>query len=383
MAAEKWVRDVLGDGFEAMTFDLGPDDTPLPRHTNAANQANSANPGIAREKDDKDGEGERRTESEGNDQPERLAATLVRSLPRPRTVWQRILRRSRELEQIDVLYVHGWSDYFFQRDQARFWTDRGAKFYALDLRRYGRSLREGQAPGFIGHLNEYDTELELAVRTIRAEQNGAPRRLVLMGHSTGGLVLSLWAARNPAIADALILNSPWLEFQLASRGRQLLAPLVRLGARHNPLDSAPLPDYGFYARAQHTVGPQHELEGINALWRPEQVRQIQSGWLSAVLEGHERVFQGLNLKIPICVMLSARSALPVRWSDDLTRADTVLDVQEVAHAALKLGSSVTVEWIDGALHDVFLSAPEPRHEAYRRLGRWLCAWSATVPPLAR
>ena len=50
---------------------------------------------------------------------------------------------------------------------------------------------------------------------------------------------------------------------------------------------------------------------------------------------------------------------------------------DIARAALKLGPSVTVERIDGALHDVFLSRREARAEAYERLGRWVTGWAAT------
>ena len=35
------------------------------------------------------------------------------------------------LEDVDVLYVHGWSDYFFQRRLARVFTSRGARFFLL------------------------------------------------------------------------------------------------------------------------------------------------------------------------------------------------------------------------------------------------------------
>ncbi len=110
-----WAPDVLGDEFEQLTLPLGSDD-----------------------------EGE-------------VVATLVRALPR-RSAWQRALRwalgpgDARELADTDVLYVHGWSDYFFQKRLARFWTGRGARFFALDLRKYGRSLRPGQTPGYISDL---------------------------------------------------------------------------------------------------------------------------------------------------------------------------------------------------------------------------------------
>ena len=39
-----------------------------------------------------------------------------------------------------VLHVHGFADYFFQTVAADCWVERGYDFYALDLRKYGRSL---------------------------------------------------------------------------------------------------------------------------------------------------------------------------------------------------------------------------------------------------
>ncbi len=323
----------------------------------------------------------------GEDEEGPLVATLIRALPERRSLLDRLIDRERTLENVDVLYVHGWSDYFFQRNLARFWTDRGARFFALDLRKYGRSLREGQTAGYIERLEDYHEEVELALAVMRSEQDprDRPRRVVLFGHSTGGLVISLWASKNPDYADALLLNSPWLEFQLASTGRQMIAPLINLGARLNPRDVAPQLDYGYYTRAQREVGPQDELAAIDPLWRPERTHAVTNGWLRAILEGHARVSEGLRIGIPIGVFLSARSTFPVRWSEDMTRADTVLEVDEIAKAALKLGPSVTVERIDDALHDIFLSRQEAREEAYARLDRWLIGWQAATggesPPL--
>lgn len=197
------------------------------------------------------------------------------------------------------------------------------------------------------------------------------RRLVLFGHSTGGLTLSLWASRHPGVASAVILNSPWLEFQLTGLGRAALAPMVELGARIRPLDSAPQVDLGYYARAQREVADPDDPVETNLQWRPDQTMAVYAGWFHAVLEGHERVAAGLGIDAPVCVLLSARSALPTRWSDELTRVDSVLNVDEIARAALKLGASVTVERIDGAIHDVFLSRHEAREAAYARLDRWV------------
>ena len=103
-----------------------------------------------------------------------------------------------------MLYVHGWSDYFFNPELARFWTDAGARFFALDLRKYGRSLRPGQTPGYITNLADYDADIEAALAAMghgATDPVGASARpLILLGHSTGGLTLSLWSARNPGRA---------------------------------------------------------------------------------------------------------------------------------------------------------------------------------------
>lgn len=330
-----WIPDVLGDEFEQLTLDLGEDD-------------------------------------EGP-----VVATLVRALPRPPGWWDRMLGRTRPLDDVDVLYVHGWSDYFFQKRLARFWTSRGARFFALDLRKYGRSLRDGQTPGYITDLATYDDDIAAALEAMGrgADGSSSGRRLVLFGHSTGGLTLSLWASRHPEAADAVILNSPWLEFQVAS-ARPLLTPVAELQARWAPREVAPQVDLGFYTRAQQEVADPADPVEVNLEWRPVQTMAVHAGWFHAILRGHTAVAAGLAIPAPVCVLLSARSATPTRWSDDLTRADSVLVVDDIARAALRLGPSVTVERIDGALHDVFLSRHEAREEAYHRLERWVSGWSA-------
>ena len=208
------------------------------------------------------------------------------------------------------------------------------------------------------------------------EVSGGPRKLVLLGHSTGGLTLSLWASRHEQAVDAVILNSPWLEFQVAP-ARVAIAPMVELQARLLPLDVAPQVDLGFYTRAQQQVADPDDPMDINPLWRPAQTMAVHAGWFHAVLSGHRAVAAGLAIDSPICVLLSARTATPTRWSDELTAADSVLVVDDIARAALRLGSSVTVERIDGALHDVFLSRREAREDAYHRLDRWVRGWVAT------
>jgi len=317
--ARGWDADILGPRFEQRTLDLGTDD-------------------------------------EGP-----VVATLVRSRPG----W--LGEMAGAFDGVDVLYVHGWSDYFFQTDVARFWTERGARFHALDLRKYGRSLRDGQTPGDIDSLSEYDADIDAAVEAMGPRED---RMLVLQGHSTGGLVLALWAARNPGKADAVILNSPWLELQIGAVGRQALAPIVSAAARFDPRGAQPDLDFGFYTRAQREIGV-IPTPGYREDWRPERGFATHPGWLRAIIAGHRRCAAGLAIDCPVLVLISAHSSSPFTWTDDMTSADSVLLVDDIARAALRLGDVVTVGRIDGAIHDVFLSRPEPRARAYEIVDGWI------------
>lgn len=316
---------------------------------------------------------EQRTLPLADDDEGAVVATLVRCLP-PRSLRAFLTGGPRPFTDVDVLYVHGWSDYFFQTRLARFWAERGARFYALDLRKYGRSLRPGQTPGYIGDLADYDADIAAAMVAMGRDADGTgARRLVLVGHSTGGLTLSLWAARHPDAATAVVLNSPWLEFQLSASLRQAITPVLDIHSRRRPLDLWPQVDAGFYARAQSEVADPDDPVQVDPAWRPERSMPVHVGWMRAIVSGHAAVSKGLGIRVPVCVLLSARSVAPVRWDDELTRADSVLVVDDIARAALKLGSSVTIERIDGALHDVFLSRRDARADAYARLERWTTA----------
>jgi alpha-beta hydrolase superfamily lysophospholipase len=313
----EWSRDILGDHYERMPLPLDPDD-------------------------------------EGP-----LDATLVRYSPpyRPRFGLG-------AAQGANVLYVHGWSDYFFQKHLAEYWHGEGARFYALDLRKYGRSLKPGQTPGYITNLADYDEEINAALEVM-----GDDRRLILMGHSTGGLILSLFASRNADRVSALVLNSPWLEFQGRQLARTAIAPMVDLHAKYRPQDLLPTVDFGYYTRAVSS-GFDGEWD-YDLAWRPQHGFPLHPAWLSAILAGHARVALGLGIEAPVLVMLSTRSTLATRWAPSMLDTDTALDVDVVAQRSVRLGTTVTVVRLAGALHDVTLSRGPVRRRARDEATRWL------------
>src|SRR5690606_23330185 len=135
---------------------------------------------------------------------------------------------------------------------------------------------------------------------------------------------------------------------------------------------------GFYSRAVAEVADPDDPIEINLDWKPEQSRPATAGGLKAIFDGHARGADGLTTPARACVLPSARTPCSTPWNDGLRASDTVLAVDDIAEAALKIGPSVTIERIDGALHDVFLSRREPRNVAYFRLERWVTGWAAAT-----
>jgi alpha-beta hydrolase superfamily lysophospholipase len=75
--------------------------------------------------------------------------------------------------------------------------------------------------------------------------------------------------------------------------------------------------------------------------------------------------------VPSLVLRSSQSHFSGDYSPLSDRADTVLDVSQIARWAGCLGAETTVAPVQDARHDVFLSMPEPRERAYAALAVWL------------
>ena len=74
-----------------------------------------------------------------------------------------------------VLHVHGFADYFFQTEYAEWWTARGYDFYALDLRKYGRSILPHQTPNYVSDLTRVPRRPRLGLVADRRARRPRPR----------------------------------------------------------------------------------------------------------------------------------------------------------------------------------------------------------------
>lgn len=327
--------------------------------------------------------------------PDYLAKTITLEPdaegPRVTTIVKRVHHQSDEhpaaAPTFAFVALHGWNDYFYQRELADSITAAGGAIYGVDLHKYGRSYREWQTFGFTEDLTSYDDDLHAAFDTI-AHDIGPDVPIFLYGHSTGGLIATLWADRHPGALAGLVLNSPWLELQASTTFRKMGAPILERVARRSAKSIIPTTDNGFYQRVltAGTAAGETEIPGAPAGsqdpfwttgWQPDpRFRTMPTwptrvGWLAAIFAGQTRVAEGLAIDCPILVLTSARSISHSEWTEDFRQADGVLDVQQIWKRVPLLGQCVTLYKLPGAIHDVTFSQEPVRNRAFETINRFV------------
>lgn len=279
-----------------------------------------------------------------------------------------LIRRLADLQASKaILYIHGFNDYFFQVEMATKFNEKGFNFYALDLRKYGRSYLPHQKLNDIRDLKAYYEEIENALHIIRAEGN---KEVILFGHSTGGLILTLFAKdfSTSKLFDGLILNSPFYELNKGKFVKMLLPVVASLGKliARATIAGGFSEEYGKSIHKLYSGEWDYNLE-----WKPILAPKINLGWLRAIYKAQKELKKHFPIEKPVLILHSEKSVTDMKDKRQVQTCDVILNVKDIDKIAHNIQGNVDIISIKGGLHDLTLSAEAVRKTVYSTIFDWI------------
>lgn len=284
-----------------------------------------------------------------NDYEGKVVTTLIES------------RRNKIENKQTVLYIHGFCDYFFQYHLMDHLNEQGIDFYAVDLRKYGRSLLAHQHPNYCKSLREYFPDIDYSIEYILKSKPST--ELYVLGHSTGGLLATYYSMFGllRERLSGLILNSPFLDFNVPF----YMKPFIGVVAKNKVAKDA----YASNDQMSDIYGKSllkaynGEWE-YNTQWKPIKPFPVFYAWILAVQHTQELIQEvALHEDFPILLMYSEQSGNTSKWTATSQSSDIVLNVKDIEKIGDKLGAYVEKVSIKDGIHDLFLSRQEVRENA--------------------
>ena len=240
-------------------------------------------------------------------------------------------------------------------------------FYALDLRKYGRSWLSHQKFNDIRDIRVYFEEITLALQMIREEGS---RTTVLLGHSTGGLIVTLYAKEHgdSSLFDGIMLNSPFFDFNKSWFVKKCI-PFASLVGGFLPgikITGGFTEQYGKFLHR----GSRGEWE-YNLAWKPHVAPRINLGWVRAIHKAQRELRQPFEVRKPLLVLHSERSVSNFSDEEQVQSRDAILNVRDIQQVARNIRGQVEIVSVLGGLHDLVLSCKEVRGKVYQIMFDWL------------
>ena len=265
-----------------------------------------------------------------------------------------------------MLYLHGFIDYFFQSHLADAFNGAGCNFYALDLRKYGRSLGQASHPNFCKDFEEYFPEITSAIDIITTVEHHDAVIAERPFHRRARCRALREDRRSPRSGDPPDPQQPLSRGATGTRCCRISVRssggLFPSGASRNPSIRGTRRAFTPTSRASGaSTRTGNRSTGFDAFY----------GWLRAVVRVQDRIKKGLGLEQPVLVMHSDRSEKGKTWSDTFHRADLVLDVTDIKRLSPHLGTRTELQEIAGGKHDLVLSCEDARAECLRVMLEWI------------
>ncbi len=268
---------------------------------------------------------------------------------------------------VAALYLPGFVDTFFHVEQANAWREVGVPLVGLEFRRSARALRSVASRDDIRDIYVREEEIGAALTYIRETLDAS--KIVLIGHSTGGLQAALWAGGHLGTVDAVILNSPWLDHNGSEFEKGLVTRVMdRVGLRFPRLRISMLTPK--YAENLHKdFGGEWSF---NPAHKPLTKIPVHAGFFRTVRRAQQRIARGgVKIHEPLLVAHSQDSGDSKKPTPEhLLSTDVVLNVEDMKRLARVLNPEATLLAIPGGRHDLALSERQARDIYTRETITW-------------
>jgi len=269
-----------------------------------------------------------------------------------------------------VLYIHGFNDYFFNKEFASRFLNQGYSFFAIDLHNYGKNIKKETKRYFFRDAKEFYPEINQAINIIKNEYN--IENITLYGISQGGLLAALYENDNKKV-DALILDSPFFDFHFNWFLENLALPIVSQIGSFFPNFVLESEEVNVFGKTIHKdFDGEWDIDmNLKAITTNA---PVYLGWIHAVYEAQQRLQNGLDIKVPSLILYSDKSTTEQSDKKYHHISDIVLDVKDMdkyANMLSKNNALITKKEIQKGMHGILISPKPVRDIAYNKIFNWL------------
>ncbi|TBR42761.1 alpha/beta hydrolase [Marinomonas agarivorans] len=277
-----------------------------------------------------------------------------------------------------ILYIHGYTDYFFQTGLAEYCHNLGYRFYAVDLQGYGRSIRPNRPPTSCHSVLDYHDDMAAAMAVMQAD---GVTECVPLGHSTGGLIVTSYlrlhqakhqnlpeCTENRLFIKGVILNSPFLSMPLSISKEPLVLPIYQKLAQWLSFVHLSTNKVNPYSRSLHTRFAGEWSYRLD--WKPACGFSLSFAWLYQIMR-EQALCAKASIDIPTLCCRSHISTYMARTVEQVRQGDGVLNVENMEKKAQQIYQNLSVSIIKQGFHDLYLSPAPVRYHYLDSIKIWL------------
>lgn len=269
-------------------------------------------------------------------------------------------------EKASVVICHGFCEFFGKyHEMAYYLYMAGYSVFFLEQRGHGFSSKvplDDESKVYVKSFDEYVEDLNLFTEQI-VKKKSKTGRLILLGHSMGGCVSTLYIEKYKKTFERIILSSPMHRMSYGGKpewmalAAVLYSKISRKEKEYAPGQRAFNPD-NWFARSSALSFARWDYVQQERLEHPE-YRTFGGtyAWTGAAIHGSKKSIR--NASRAECPILLLEAGL-----------DTLVN-NEYHRVFAKKAQNVTLKVFENSKHEIFNAEWPDRIEFYRQIFKWL------------